>query len=300
MLNHNKKRNVGLLSEFFAKNIALSLVSQKYDNIEKAKKIYMKYFAENTEIKKESQLFSILYSTNVASKEVAHSVLQKVKTLCESEHKNSKRLEDEKTRLLHEISANLNDKDFFNRPVVDYKIQGAIQVLLNTWRAKSVNESIGDLAVLEDSILTHLTESKKLNSQELTEATPYLDMTTGEVDNLVLGLMVEKFNSKFGSELSDSQKALISSYAFYEDKEQKDNLNVLLENLRQDSLSLIDTTLRNNKLDKEPITENLQKKLNGIKNLLLTEYKDVSTVNDDAMSFYMTLTKLQEELGHDR
>jgi len=296
MLNHNKKRNVGLLSEFFSKYIADSLVSQKYENIERAKKVYMKYFSENTEIKKEAKLFSILYSTNVSSKEIAHALMQKVKNLCESENRNIKKLEDEKTRLLHEINSSFGDKEFFNRSVPDYKIQGAIQVLLNTWRTKSLAESISEIATLEDNILNHLTESKILSTPETSS---YLEMTNEEVDGLVLGIMTEKFNTKFSSELSESQRAIISSYAFYENKEQKDNLNILLESLRQESLSLIDSTLKKNEIEKEPITEKLQKKLTGIKNMLLNEYKDVTTVNDDSMAFYMTLTKLQKELGHD-
>ena len=295
MLNHNKKRNVGLLSEFFSKYIADSLVSQKYDNIEKAKKVYMKYFAENTEIKKEAKLFSILYSTNVSSKEIAHTVMLKVKHLCEAEQRNIKKLEDEKTRLLHEVNSLFGDKEFFNRSVPDYKIQGAIQVLLNTWRTKSLQESISEIAILEDNILRHLTEAKNVSPAETSS---YLEMTNEEVDGLVLNILTEKFNAQYSSELSESQKAIISSYAFYENKEEKEKLNTILEDLRQSSLSLIENALSKKEIDKEVITERLQNKLVGIKNLLLTEYKDVSSVDDDSMAFYMTLTKLQKELGH--
>ncbi len=296
MLNHNKKRNVGLVSEFFAKYIAHALVSQKPDNIEKAKKLYVKYFSGDTEICKEAKLFNILYNTRVSSKEVAFNLIGKVKTLCEQEHANIKKLEDEKTRLLHEINNTLGDKDFFNRSVNDYKLQGAIQVLLSSWRSKVLTENIGELASLEDSLLEHVTSGKSAPSHQA-DTSSYLEMTNNEIDSLVVGLMTEKFNSRFGLELSEEQRKIISCYAFSENPEQRSTLVELLENLRTRTIGLVEKTLEGKKIDKELIPESLGKKLVGIKNLLKNEYGDVSKVNDDALAFYMTLTKLEKELG---
>lgn len=294
MLNHNKKRNVGLLVDFFSKYIASSLVEQKHSNIEKAKKLYLKYFSGNTEIAKEAKIFNVMYTTNVGSKEIAYSLLNKIKTICEEERPNVKKLEDEKTRLLHEINNVLGDRNFFSREVSDYKLQGAIQVLLNSWRTKVLTENLGELANLESLVLEHLCSDKSSRSKENSS---YLEMTNEEIDSFVVGIMAEKFNSKFSEELTEEQKNIISCYAFSDNPEKRKELFEGLENLRTKTLSLIENVVSEKKINKEEIPEQLSKKLTGIKNLLLNEYKDTTNINDENLTFYMTLVKLEKELN---
>lgn len=296
MLNHNKKRNVGLLSEFFAKYIANALVSQRHSDIDKAKLLYSKYFSGNSEISKELKFFNTLYNTRVTSREVASGLITKIKQLCEHETKNIKKLEDEKTKLLHEISLVLSDKEFFNRPVPDYKIQGAIQVLLNSWKSKILVENLGEIASLEDLVIEHISSGK--TSIEPVTAGTYLEMTNQEIDSLVVGIMTEKFNSRFSKDLTDEQRKIISTYAFCESPEQRAALSLTLGGLREKTLTLIENTLTNKKIGTEQLPDFLGKKLTEVKSLLCGKYKDVSVVSDDSMAFYMTLVKLEQELGN--
>lgn len=295
MLQHNKKRNVGLLSEFFARHIATLLVSQKHEAINKVAKLYEKHFNGDTQIAKEWKLFQALYTTNVGSPDVATNLVERVRNLTVKDAASSKKLEDEKTRLIHEINNTLGDKEFFSRSVPDYKIQATIQVLLNNWRDTHLNESaeLTEMAQLEDGLIDHLTRKKIIPEGNAS----YLEMSTDEIDGLVVNIMSEKFNGKFSSELSDEQRAIISNYVFANQTEAKDKLVSMLESVRTRTLSLIENTISTKKAGNEVIGDPLMKKLTGIKNLLLSEYKDTSRLSDETVTFYMTLTKMAKELS---
>src|SRR5574343_469764 len=100
MLHHNKKRNTGLLNEFFARHIAKCIVEKNYDGANKAKSLYTKYFGNNTELSKENYLFNVLYNTTIRNKSVASSLMEKVKHSCRKQ--DNERLNREKTKLIHE------------------------------------------------------------------------------------------------------------------------------------------------------------------------------------------------------
>jgi hypothetical protein len=294
MLQHNKKRNVGLLNEFFARHIANLLVSQKHDSIDKATKLYSKYFSGDTQIAKEWKLFQALYTTNVGSSDVAHGLVEKIRGFAKKSP--GKYLEQEKTKLIHEINNTLGDKEFFSRSVGDYKIQATIQVLLNSWRSSSyLNETnnLTDLTHLEDNLVEHLTRQKVTPAGDAT----YLEMSNEEIDGLVVNLMSEKFNGKFSTELSPEQRAIISNYVFAGQGEAKDKLVQTLEGVRTRTLRLVENTLVTKRAGNENLEDPLVKKLVGIKNLLLSEYKDTSRLSDETVTFYMTLTKLEKELA---
>lgn len=295
MLHHNKKRNVGLLNEFFARHIADRLVSQKPDAINKAMRLYGKYFQGDTQIAKEWKLFQALYTTNVASPGVAATLVERVRSFVVKDMTQAKKLEEEKTKLIHEINNTLGDKEFFSRSVPDYKIQATVQVILNNWREARLNEasSLTEIAQLEDSLLEHLTRQKTIPTGDAA----YLEMSNNDIDGLVVNIMSEKFNGKFSKELSDEQCAIISNYVFAHQGEAKDKLVGMLEGVRTRTLKLVETTISTKKAGNEDIGDPLTKKLTGIKNLLLHEYKDTSRLSDETVTFYMTLTKLEKELA---
>lgn len=295
MFYHNKKRNVGLLNDFFARFIANALVEQNHTGIEKANSIYKKYFSTKTEIGKESRLFKALYETNVTSKETAHALIEKVKTAAEK--LSTSTLDAEKTKLIHEVNNVLGDKEFFKREVADYKLQASIQVLINNAREKRLNESLSEIAVLEDTILEHLVRPKTV----VEGTSQYFEMDNKEIDKeidtLVVKLMSEKFNQKFSKELFDEQREIVSHYVFSSSSDaSKGNLETILESVKGRTLQLVNKALSTKKVGNEDLSEHLSKKFVGIKNLLLNEYKDTSKFNDETITFYMTLVKLEKEL----
>lgn len=76
---HNKKRNIGLLSEFFSRYIANALLEKRYKDIEKAKKIWSDYVNPKTEIYKELSMFNALQSSSLQNREICYSLLENVK-----------------------------------------------------------------------------------------------------------------------------------------------------------------------------------------------------------------------------
>ena len=72
---HNKKRNIGLLSEFFSRYIANALVEKRYKDIEKAKNIWTEYVNPKTEIYKELSMFNALYNSSLKNKEICCSLM---------------------------------------------------------------------------------------------------------------------------------------------------------------------------------------------------------------------------------
>jgi len=297
MLYHNKKRNVGLLNDFFARHIAKALVEQNHSGIEKASNLYKKYFGPKTQIGKEWQLFRSLYETNVTSKEIAIRLFERVKSA--SETLQGQVLESEKTKLIHEINSVLGDKDFFKRSVNDYRLQASIQVLLNNWREKKLTESLGEVANIENLVLEHMVVAKT----PATNSSVYLEMDNGqineEIDSLVVGLMSEKFNTKYNVELLDEQRQIVSKYVFASDLSSKEDLTKMLDEVRTKTLTLVNSALSKKKIGDEDLSEHLSKKFVGIKNLLLNEYKNTANLNDETVTFYMTLIKLQKELTHE-
>lgn len=291
MLHHNKKRNVGLINEFFARHIAKKIIDKDFEAVKKAKGLYKKHFCEGSELAKENYLYGVLYTTNVSNKEIANSLLEKVKI--HSKKQNQESLDKEKTKLIHEINMGLQDKEFFEQSVSDFRDQATIQVLLNSWRDNKINENynLADIAKLEDNLLERLTNIKKETINE-----NVLEMTNQDIDSLVVSIMMEKFNEKYADLLTEEQRKIISSYVLSDYDNSKKQLIECLESLRNKTLALIESVNSKNKIGKEVLTEGFSKKIIGVKNLLMSQYKDTSKLDENTISFYMQLTEMEKEL----
>jgi len=291
-LKHNKKRNVGLLSEFFSHYIAKTIIDHKDKETEIAKNIYKKYFSKGTELYKEHKLFNILYKTKLKNKETAISLLAQIKENCKFQ--SQQKIDLEKTALLHEINSVIKDNNFFNSEISDYKICATIQVLLNNWRNINnslLSENIGEQSQLEDKIIEHICLTETTEKKPLVENV--LSMTDKDVNQLVANIMLEKLNNKFGKTLTDEQRKIINLYMFCnESNEDKQKLFSILEEIKDRSLSAITTELQQIK------DEEIKVKLNEIKDLLRNDYYGnlSSNLEDDKISFYLSILKLEKEL----
>ena len=143
--SHNKKRNIGLVYELLLKEIAKSTIENDNKNSNKALKILRKHFAKNTEIYKEFRLINSLATTKIINHSIIPSILLEAKKACRQI--NLKLLEDEKTKLIHEINKNFGES-FFDNHLKEYKTYATIQILFNNWRSQ--NPDIGTLAKFEE------------------------------------------------------------------------------------------------------------------------------------------------------
>jgi hypothetical protein len=286
MLKHNKKRNVGLINEFFARYIAKAIIEQKDSDITKAKVLFRKHFHRGTDLYKELKLFNALYKTKVQNKEAAYSLVKQVKEACKIQ--SQEKVDLEKTALLREVNCTLNDADFFNRGIADYKICATIQVLLNNWRMGALQENLGESSQLEDKLLEHLVRGTEEKPQTIDNV---LGMTNDDVDQLVINIMLEKLHSKFGALLNEEQKEIINMYVFSSDNSEiRSKLFEILEKIRVRTGKLIENEIKSNKDDYT------NKKLVEVKSMLQEEYKDTSSLEDTTITFYLSVIKLEKEL----
>lgn len=296
---HNKKRNIGLLSEFFSRYIARAVLEGRHQDIDKAKYVWNEHVRNSNEMKKELQLFNSLYNANVSNQSVATELMNSVKE--EAKKQNIHVLNEEKTNLLYEINNQLGNNKFFSTPVSDYKTYASIQVLLNNWRSNESKRSLNEIAQVQDQVFQHLLSENKnhsgtLNLNKSEQPPSELNMTNEEIDGLVVNIMHEKFNKKFNDNLTESQKDILNLYTFSENDES--SIVQLKENLKQirdRSLSLLESELRRNDYG-----QSFKNKLKEVYDLLHSnEYKNLDPVNDDKVSFYMSVAKLKEDLESD-
>lgn len=286
-LKHNKKRNVGLLNEFFARYIAKAILEKRDGDIEKAKALYARHFQKGTEISRELRLFTNLFETRVESREAAFSLLNQVKEACKLQ--SQARIDLEKTALLHEINQTFGECNFFDQEIAEYREYATVQVLLNHWRGRVVTENLSEAVQLEDKLVLRLT------SKSPAVESKFLEMQESEVDGLVVNLMIQKFNQKFGSMLNEEQKKLLRLYVFSKDNANaKEELVRLLEELKEKSSKMIDTAMA-----KDKDAQRVKPKLLEVKQMLQETYQDTSAPDDSLVTFYMSISKLNEELSNE-
>jgi hypothetical protein len=228
------------------------------------------------------QVFNALHESNLKSKEIAFSMLEKAKAVCKKQ--SQLKLDEEKASLINEVSSILGDKSFFDRSVPDYKTFASVQVLMNAWRGTGFKGSISEMAQLEEMILEHILTVK--NKPEIDAS----DVTTSEVNSLVVKLMTEKFNAKYNGLLNEAQKEIVNLYMLsHSSKENREHLVSLLENLKVCTLKSLKSPVMTEGLDRI-----LKSKLGEVISLL--EGSDLSNITDETITFYMSVAKLKEEM----
>lgn len=290
MLKHNKKRNIGLLNEFFAQYIANAVVEFRYDDVEKAKELWRKHVVNNKELSEELKVFEMLNKTYIRDTSVANDLVKKAQTvISEQDHK---KVERAKTNLLHEVNRQLKDENFFNRQVDRdrYQTNANIQMLINSWRSPEDKTVFSDAGIfrIKDQVVEHITTRK--------EELPPLDAsllnnTKEDIDQLVVNVFKEKIDKKYSDLLNEDQKRLIGWFVFAKERnEARAQLANMLKELRDNTLMGIEEELKaENK--KTPV-----KKLTEVRQYLKEDHYDIENPNDETISFYLAVCGLKHEL----
>ena len=284
--SHNKKRNIGLVYELLLKEIAKSTIENNDKNSSKAIKIIKKYFSKNTELYKEFRLINSLATTRIVNHSIIPSILNEAKKACRQI--NIKLLEEEKTKLIHEINKNFGES-FFDTHLKEYKTYATIQILFNNWRSQ--NPDIGTLAKFEELLAENL-QQKQSDFDIEDKKNKFQDENINK--RLMLKLMTKKLNEKYAGHFNQKQKDLIKDYIFQKQlndenqlKEFVNKINFLVENIIKDVTVYCDS---NN------TSEFIKKKLIKCKSLLESDFKDNNLINDSKISKTLALIKLQEEI----
>jgi hypothetical protein len=280
-IQHNKKRNVGIIYELLLRSISASIVEGDKTRAQLALDIIEKYYDKSTELYKEYRLFNALIKSTVSDTPVAAAVLSEAKAA--ARRADIRKLDYEKSLLIREINHNLQDKDFYQRRIPDYRFYATVQNLLNEWSAGDRSD-LTKMVMLEGQVVEWLLSEKKENKVDFTAPAP-------EVDNLVVKLMNEKFNEKYSGKLNNDQTRLIQDYVFSVENGQEDLFVGRLNSLRETALTKLQTlkTSTDNQTLRERIPH-VERALRGL---------NFSDLNDETISRFMTVSQLVTELNEE-
>jgi len=274
-MKHNKKRNVGIVYELLLNHISTKLLEGKKREAKSATKLIEKHFKRDTELYKEFRLFNALAKSDITYTHTVASILNEAKIASRSLNKNQ--LEKEKSALLHDINYKINDNNFYFRSISNYRDLGLVQLTLNEWRKD--DRDIKRLVDLETRLGELMLRDKKVVNEQKYDAS--------HSDRLVLKIMTEKFNKRYGEELSSDQKKIIEGYVFLSDKE-PDKLKTFFESKKVEALRSLENF--EDVSDNRYLLSKLDEVRNKIKNLPFNDINDVSVVK------FLTLTKMINEI----
>jgi hypothetical protein len=279
-MNHNKKRNVGIIYELLVKAVSAYLVEDDKSKAQIALDILGKHYNKKTELFKEFRLFQALAKSTVKDTSVAAAILAESKAA--SRRFNSVKLNNEKSDLIREINYNLKDQDFYHRNVPDYRIYATIQTLLNSWR-EGDRSNLSETVVIESNLVDWLKSDKQQVNENVN--------IDSNVDKLVVKIMNEKFNDKYANKLTLEQKNLINDYVFSMQNDEGFSIKSKAIKIQQDALKEI-KQIRST--EKNPVIlekiDLVERRVNEL---------DFLDMNDDKIVKLMTLTQLINEIKED-
>ena len=275
---HNKRRNSLLIYEFLVRAISKSLIEDDKKKSSSALKILRKHFSPGTELYKEFRLMNALAKTTVSSEHTAASILKEAKSASSSF--DAKKLDREKSILIRNINHVLNDENFYDQHVNEYRTFATIQVLLNEW--KSTDKDLYRVAQYEDQLMKHLVTEKVAPTD-----TTITEDTSGTA-RLLMKVMTKKLNEKYNGVLNEQQKSLIKAYAYSTASEDQTSIRMKLQEIKSGLIGLIDG------YESEVQNDYLKNKLSETKSVLLEENLD--SVDDSTVTRFMLYAKLNDEL----
>ena len=270
--SHNKKRNVGIIYEQLILTVSKGIVENNPKLTEQAKGIIKKYFVPGKELYKEHKLFQALVKPYIDNDSLATSILGEAKKAARSHDPN--RLKREKSLLVRDINLTFG-QSFYSKKIKEYKDFATIQTLLNDWRSYSSDISV---------IVEYEQKAHKILTREKTTNT-LSEQKTPDADNLVVKVMTEKFNSVYGSKLTEQQQHLIKKYVLSEDKT---GFESTLESIKENCIKSL--SRYSNVCDSAIVKKKIKPVLKELKNL------DTSSINDEKFGRFMMLCQLQEEI----
>lgn len=276
--SHNKKRNVGIIYEQLLRTMAQALVDNNQEKYNTALTILRNNFAKGTQLYKEFRLFNALVKTTVDSESLATRILNEA-------HKaamdfDSQQLRKEKAQLIKEINHGFGDVTFYNQRIDEYRSYATIQTLLNDWRLAD-DANLARVASYENKVCNWLMKEKVRDNTLKT-------LKEEGVTGLSVKIMREKFNKKYGNTLNSDQQELIKEYVFSKSSGNTTQFKAYLGELKNSLYAELCEYSSNCS------NQVLNEKMDKVKNVI--QEINISEVNDDAISKFLTISQLKSEL----
>ena len=213
-MKHSKQRNVGIMFEIL-NHAVLNEISKGHNKTAAGIfSIIKKHFMAETEISKAYRVYSqLLYSEArnpyYAARFFGDLVKEYNKTV------SSKKLYNENTKLLEEISRVCNRKNIMKVNVPNYKLFASFNILINETEVNYGGQYLSsrDRLACEQNIFEHLVENKE--AKRIKEANAHHTDKPKEqlqTETLALGIALKNFDQKYGKLLTTEQKDCLVKY----------------------------------------------------------------------------------------
>jgi len=276
--SHNKKRNIGLIFEQLIQASSESLIQSNNKKTKAVLGIINKHFRVGTELYKEFRLFNALVRTRVSNPALAARIVSEAKSA--SIEFDSHELTKQKSKLIKDINHKLNEENFYGRRIENYRDYATIQTLLNDLRTKKYD--ISRVVKYEDEVC------KRLISKAAIVPDVNLSKTCNDdnADPLVIKIMINKFNDKYSTSLTDEQSSIIREHVFKSNSSSE--FEAILSDLRDRSIKDLGRYVSESK--NNILIEKVGGVISKIKSI------DLNAINDDVITKILTVSRLRHVL----
>jgi len=201
-IKHSKYKNTGLIFELLVKQIAADTLDKKDSP---AVKILRKYFTGKSALVREFKLYEFILKNRSVSQSKAESIVSTIIEVARTVDKEV--LKKQKYSLIKEIKDNYNIDEFFSISVKDYKPLAALYCLME---AHKVTDVINPNFLVDNktTILEHLTKEEQNKKQVRDTLIEEYSKYDKDLKLLTFKILLEKFNSKYGSLLPEQKNIL--------------------------------------------------------------------------------------------
>ena len=201
-IKHSKYKNTGLIFELLVKQIASDTLNKKDS---KAVEILKQYFTGRSALVREFKLYEFVLKNKTVSQSKAESIVSTIIEVSRSIDKVN--LKKQKYSLIKEIKDNYDIKEFFSINVKDYKPLAALYCLMEAHKITDVIDP-NFLVDNKTTILEHLTRERQDKKQVRDTLIEEYGKYDKDLKLLTFKILLEKFNSKYGSLLPEQKNIL--------------------------------------------------------------------------------------------
>ena len=279
-IKHSKYKNTGLIFELLVKQIAADTLDKKDSP---AVQILKNFFTGKSALVREFKLYEFILKNKSVSQAKAESIVSTIIEVARTIDKDT--LKKQRYNLIKEIKENYNIDEFFSISVKDYKPLAALYCLMEAHKVTDVIDP-NFLVDNKTTILEHLTKEEQNKKQVRDTLIEEYSKYDKDLKLLTFKILLEKFNSKYGSLLPEQKNILREFITSVDSSARLRNVvNEELQKLKEIINNLKDT------VQDEIVAIKLQEVAKGIQPVAKTK-----RVTDDHLVTIMQYYELVQEL----
>jgi len=242
-----------------------------------ARHLVQKYFKQGTEIHKEFRLINALVNVPVGNENLAHTVIHEARAAANKF--DAENLNKEKSTLIREINHKLGSNSVYAESVPNYRDYATAGTILSYWR-NELDLDISTVINYEAQIIENLSRTPETNDIE--------NEYDEQIDPLVVKVMAEKLNRKYGSKMTPDQITLIKTYIFAENKEAA---RLFAESIKEKALDKLNEYL-------EGKEESEAQKIQEVMELISSQKSD--NLDDETLTRFLQMTQIVQEIEENK